>query len=77
MQQKQIANKLRSWQANVSRTIDGTHLLRIKQIIKLLNYSACDIEDILKNSNYIRIGSLTKLKVNNTTINFLREFKLL
>ncbi len=75
MYQWEIAKKIDSWQANVCRTMDGTHLLRVDQIIKLLDYSDFNKKEILKNSDYIRVGSLTKLEVNNITINFLKKFK--
>jgi len=77
MYQWEIAKIIGSWQANICRTIDGTHLLKIEQIIKLLNCSGYNMCKMLNNSNYVRIGSLTKLEINNTTVNFLKEFKSL
>ncbi len=75
MYQKDIAKKIDSWQANVSRTVDGTHLLRVEQILKLLNYSNYSKKDIVNNIEDIRIGSLTNLKPNHECIKFLKEYK--
>ena len=76
MSQKEIANKVNSWQANVCRTIQGAHLLRIEQISNLLNFTEYKKEELIINTDLIRIGSLTKLEMNETTLKFLKEFKL-
>ena len=65
MYQKDIAKIIGSWQANVSRTVDGTHLLKIEQLIKLSKYSSFNKKDMLNNIKYFRVGSLTKLNLNN------------
>ncbi|MDD5133355.1 MAG: hypothetical protein PHD81_01460 [Candidatus Nanoarchaeia archaeon] len=75
MNQKDIAKIIGSWQANVCKTINGTHLLKIEQLNNLLPYSKFTKEDIIKNIEYIRIGLLTKLKVNEEILRFLKEFK--
>jgi len=76
MQQKEIANKINFWQANVSRTINGTHLLKIEQLLTLLSHSKYTKQDITQNLEEIRIGCLTKLEPKKDVLNFLKEFKL-
>ena len=73
--QKDIAKIIGSWQANVSRTIDGIHLLKVEQLNKLLPYSNFTKKEILNNLDYIRIGSLTNLKPNKDILEFLKTFK--
>jgi hypothetical protein len=75
MMQKHIAKLIGSWQANVSRTITGNHLLRVEQIVTLLDYSACTKKEVIDNLVYARVGSLTKLNVTKDLLRFLKELK--
>lgn len=75
MYQKDVAKIIGSWQGNVSKIIYGVHLLKVEQIISLLKYSNFSKKDILKNLNYVRIGCLTKLEINEDLLRFLKEFK--
>lgn len=74
MYQREIANKIGSWQANVCRTVEGIHLLKIEQTLKLQPYSSFTTKQIIKNVEEVRIGCLTKLDVYEA-IEFLKEFK--
>lgn len=74
--QKQIANVIDSWQANVSRTITGEHLLRIEQLLKLLNYTNITKEEVKPNINAFRVGTLTLIQPSLEVFEFLEEFKL-
>jgi|SRR3989344_536897 len=75
MMQREIAEKIDSWQANVCRTIDGTHLLRVEQVMQLLPYSSYSKKEVIQNIEEIRIGSLTRIKPTSETVAFLKEFK--
>jgi len=75
MQQWKIAEIVDSWQGNISKTIKGIHLLKVEQITSLLNYSPFTWQDILKNSNFMRIGTQTKLPVDNHFIKFVLSEK--
>jgi len=69
--QNEIARILNSWQANVSRIISGVHLLKIEQIVTLAKYNNLSWEDILQNSNKIRIGNNTELNIDKEFIKFI------
>lgn len=56
--QRQIAKMIGSWQPNVSRTIEGKHLLRLEQIETLSNYYKISKEEIIKGIKRIRIGNM-------------------
>lgn len=73
--QKQIAKIIDSWQANVSRTITGKHLLRIEQLIKLLAYSNTTKKEVKQNITLIRVGNLTSIYPSPEVFNFLKEFR--
>jgi len=73
MSQKEIAEKIDSWQGNVCKTIQGIHLLKIEQV---LNFTSYKKDELIKNTDSIRIGSLTKLEINKTVLDFLKEFRL-
>ena len=75
MSQNEIAKIIDSWQANVCKTIQGVHLLRIEQLSKLLEYTIYLKQDLIKNTSYLRIGSLTNIEINKTSLDFLKEFK--
>lgn len=69
--QNQIAQILNSWQANVSRTIAGIHLLKIEQVNSLIEHSNLSWDNILQNSNKIRIGNNTDLDVDEEFLKFV------
>ncbi|MEK6835146.1 MAG: hypothetical protein AABX61_02690 [Nanoarchaeota archaeon] len=76
LNQKEIANIIGSWQSNVSKTIVGVHLLRIEQFLKLLKYSSYRINDIIKNTEEIRISSLTKFEPDYEMLSYFFKIKL-
>ncbi len=57
MTQRKIAGIMGSWQGNVCRTVEGKHLLSVKQIENLLPYTELSIEDFITNTKAIRIGN--------------------
>ncbi len=73
--QKEIARIIESHQGNISRTIKGVHLLRIEQIIKLLNHSTISVKEVKKNILNFRIGALTIIPSCLLIFKFLKEFK--
>ena len=75
LKQKIIAKLIDSWQGNVSKAQAGIILLRVEQIKILIPYSSCSKERILSNTKNMRVGSLTKIKPNKTSIKFLKQFK--
>lgn len=73
--QAELATIIDSWQANVCKTIRGKHLLRMEQFKELIPYSNYNKVDILKNTAYFRIGSLTKINPSLVISFFLYEIK--
>ncbi|HLC50767.1 MAG TPA: hypothetical protein VJH90_00125 [archaeon] len=56
MKQKEIAKLINSWQGNVCKTIQGKHLLTIRQSNILQSSSDFTTNNIIGNIFYIRIG---------------------
>jgi len=54
--QKQIADIIKSYQGNVSRTVKGVHLLTTGQIAKLLPYTTLSLEDFVQKTIAVKIG---------------------
>ena len=75
--QREIAQKIGSWQGNVSGMISGQHLLNTEYLTKLISYSKYSKCDVIKNVGSIRIGCLTNLKLSRQILTFLKEFGLL
>ncbi len=75
MTQREIAKEIGSWQANVCRTVKGDHNLRIEQIMKLIPHCDFDIDEVMSNTEKIKIGMLTEIGMNKRVLEFLREFK--
>lgn len=73
--QAELATILDSWQANVCKTIQGKHLLRMEQFKDLIPYSNYNKVDVLKNTVYFRVGSLTKINPSPMMSFFLYEIK--
>ncbi len=75
MEQKEIAKYIKSWQGNVSKMIEGKHLLTIKQLKILQPYSKFNISDIIDNIQHIRFGPVGKGFIESRTeIRALLEF---
>ncbi len=77
LSQKQIAEEIHSWQANVSRVVKGKHLLKGSQLMILLKNSSFTKKEILENIIEIRIGKLTVLEPKADVMAFLKEFDLI
>jgi hypothetical protein len=65
--QKEVAELIGSWQANVCRTIEGKHLLRLDQVKVLSDYHKISKEEILSGIKRIRIGN-TKLLIYDKSL---------
>lgn len=60
---------------NLKRVLNGTQLLRVEQIHKLLSFSNVTWRSIINNTTRIRIGRITNLNPTNKFIHFLLNEK--
>ena len=69
--QKQIARTIGSWQANVSRTTQGAHLLTIEQLKALLRHSPFTENTLINNIEGFRIGNMRSVIKDKLFLKYL------
>ncbi|MGC9059406.1 MAG: hypothetical protein ACP5H3_03330, partial [Candidatus Aenigmatarchaeota archaeon] len=72
---REIRKIINLHRTNLKRVLNGSQLLKLEQIYKLLQFSSFKWRDVIRNANLLRIGRNTNLRLENDFIHFLLREK--